>query len=297
MRLSAMLALIVASIAVAGCEAPSDVIVEGIPAGLAPATPPPAGFDVARIAADLRAGDLVEVFPTGEINWTRGEIIAIGQVPSDGRQTPEMAGRAARIIAARNGLLMLSSVRVGSRGRLANLQAGHLQVQGVLRDFEELPSDSPYTCRLRMGIHGKSGLINRYGVAFRAEKGTGSFFASSAKKVPVPASDVLLVIDARGTSFRPSLLPRIVDENGHVIWTAAGSPPERMYHGPAIILLRSQDPDGAIPPAASGLRTISIRTVGTPVADRTTLVLPPGAAADPSVIDCLNSGRAVILLD
>ena len=199
------------------------------PATQSPTTAP--GEEASPVRALLaevlpKAKELVEPIEGGEVNWTTGQIIATGEGKAHGTsaQQAEMAQRAARLAAAHNALLILAGVRVGPGGQFKDIASGNVKVQGVLENFEEVsstfdPQTRTATVKLAVPIYGAHGAVKLFGVEL----------AGRVKPVAPPPgqkkADIrLIIIDARNTSLRPSVLPRIAKASGEVIFDPAPAP-------------------------------------------------------------------------
>jgi len=173
-------------------------------------------------AIDKQAEPLVEKLDGGEINWTTGEAFAVGQSPAQGggAQHIEMAKRAARLVAARNGTLVLAGIRTGPGGRFKNFREGVIGVDAVLRDFKEASSEFDpkthlATVRLAIPMYGVDGVVKLVGLT-PVPSGEA---VKPAQSKPGPAR--IIVIDARGTGFKPCMLPRIASSSGRSVFDAS----------------------------------------------------------------------------
>lgn len=188
-----------------------------------PAASNPSAWDALAGLMPAKSQDLVEKIQGGEVNWTTGELIAIGEGKAQGvsGQQIEMAKRAARLVAARNALLTLSGVRVGGGGRFNDVREATIKVEGVLENFREVGSDfdpktHTATVKLAVPIFGAHGMVKMFGVELRR-----TIKAPALPKGTKPADVKLIVIDARGTGLRPSVVPRLAKASGDVFYDLA----------------------------------------------------------------------------
>ena len=201
--------------------------------------------------ADLQLSPLVEKVPGGRIDWTRGEIFAVGSSPlqNDSGQAIDMAKRGARLIAARNAVLALGGIRSGPGGTFKSIQEGTLKVDAVLKDIEEVSSGlnsrgTRAVVRVRLPLYGVRGVLT----------------ISGMEVTPHPAAIALgnaegsthvrtIVIDARGSGFRPCAFPRLVDSKKRLVHVAVRR--DKGVVQPAALLATAGE-DVALPPTAAG---------------------------------------------
>ena len=183
----------------------------------------------------------------GTVNWTDrtltvyGEGVAPGEV-SHPVQRRLMGFRAAKLVAYRNLLDIIGEVHVDSRTTvsMAMVTSDSIRatVEGIVRGARVIHDSQRedaglYSLALKMPISG----------AF-AEAVLPSYPNSAGiprRELPpeeLPAEDSLivfepsqphtgLIVDARGLDLRPSMSPRVIDENGRVIYD--GSHVDRAY--------------------------------------------------------------------
>jgi len=165
---------------------------------------------------------LIENIRSGQINWTTGEIIAVGTAksrgPSDG-QAIAMALRGARVVAARNAVLATGGIRVGPDGRF-NIKHGDVKVDAVLKNFREVsshydPKKRTATVKLALPIYGAQGLVTIRGLKIHKPRRRGQNISVMRGKADA------VVIDARGTGFAPSLTPQLLSQDQKVLFRAA----------------------------------------------------------------------------
>ena len=187
------------------------------PPATAPKTPP-SRLTVEALGADFRP--LVRKTPAGRIDWTRGQIVAagIGRARGASAQDAAMAKRAARLVAARNAILLMTGVEAGPAGRFGDIRKGQLTAEGVLKDFKEVsvafdPGTRTATATLRVPIHGAKGMVAMrhviLGLPLRRWR------PPRARK---PAAKIdAVVIDARGSGFVPCVYPRLITPEGRFV--------------------------------------------------------------------------------
>ncbi|MGB2822106.1 MAG: hypothetical protein WBF17_14070 [Phycisphaerae bacterium] len=154
-------------------------------------------------------GPLVVRTPEGTVNWTAGEILAVGTAKSR---------RAARSAAANSAILLMQGIDAGPPGRFGDAVRGGLTVEGVLKDFPDLtvrfdPKTLTATAALRIPIHGRKGMVAMRHVILglplpRWEPPAGK---TAAERIDA------IIIDARGTGFRPCVYPRLIAPDGRAV--------------------------------------------------------------------------------
>jgi len=189
----------------------------------APAAKPLKVSAPAAVARALRQdfGAVVEGGAGGQIDWTGGVVTATGtaRVQGKGAQAVAMARRASRLVAARNAALLLAGVRAGPGGRLANVKAGQIDVDALLANFTQVRQAhdlkaGTITTTITMPLHGVRGVATFTGVTF----------AKSDKRWDWPAGKAVagradvVILDARGSRFAPSIAPRITDPLGRAVF-------------------------------------------------------------------------------
>lgn len=197
------------------------------PAGSQPATARAAAekpLPLALLATPAKP--LVENTPAGRIDWTSGEVYAVGVARATGRQAHDiaMAKRAARLVAARNAILAISGVRLGPSATFAS---GQISVDAVLEQYQEVssefdPQTLTATSTLRAPLWGAQGLVKMRGLKLNPTRG-----GRPAAKGPV------VVVDARETRCAPCLFPRLQTNEGGTLFDAADLPEPRRTTEPA----------------------------------------------------------------
>lgn len=179
---------------------------------------------------------VLEKIPGAEIDWSAGEIIVEGIGEAKGTQARDiaMAKRAARLVALRNAVAALGGLRTGPGGGFANLGNGHVKIEALVEDFEEVSSDfdaktRTATVRIRLPFFGAKGAINLWGMTLRPAAQKWRWPAAEPNG-PVPSA---VVIDMRNTGFVPSLLPRFESAAGATVFDAIELD-KQLYHRPAV---------------------------------------------------------------
>lgn len=204
-----------------------------------PATQP-AELDAEVVLEEL--GDdfrpLVETLANGEIDWTRGIVIATGSARGKGHggQARAAATGAARMVAARNAVLLLAELRTGGQMKMGQLRSGRISVDAVLKDFEQLdthfdPDKREATVRLRATLLGAKGVVT-----VQRDPNAGQADAWPWPEGIAGAADTVdgVVIDARGHDLTPALLPTVLAANGQRLFGPADVPANQRTHRLAI---------------------------------------------------------------
>lgn len=202
-----------------------------------PATGPAAVDAVERVRGKLHLAGLeplVQKTAYGEIDWTRGVIVASGEGKAEGQggNAEAMALRAARVAAARNAILLVGALRLDPQGRPANIPAGRLTADAVLKDFAETSSSfdshSRVACvSLSAPIYGVRGVIALAGLTIPVEGGPHNGALAGGNDI--------MVIDARQTGFAPTLGPRLASADGKVLFDAADLQRQELSQRPVAI--------------------------------------------------------------
>jgi hypothetical protein len=182
----------------------------------------------------------------GAVNWTSGQVLAVGQAKlkaATGQQL-EMAMRGARLLAARNAVLLAGGLRVGPGGKVEGVRDANVDVEATLKDFREVSSDYDHVTnsavvKLQAPLYGAKGVI-RLSAPAAGQKG-----ASFAWPARGEAAHTLVVVDARGTAARPCAMPRLVDSHAAVLLSAADLPAGQLGRR-SMVVWASGSPDGAV---------------------------------------------------
>jgi|GEM_PF-6930471 len=182
---------------------------------------------------------VVEKVRGGQIDWTRDSLRAVGtgKARTASGQDIAMAKRAARLVAARNALLAIGGVRVGPGGKAGNLRTGRVNVEGVLKHFQEVSSTFDAKSRtatvvLLAPLHGAEGSVTAI----------AQYPPVEADRARMPegvmeGEATVVVVDARGMGLKPCLLPTMRDAEGRLIYSAAARPAAERKAQPAALWL------------------------------------------------------------
>ena len=227
MRKGLTIVLIVAMAGMAWAEEPAT----------RPAETKPARKEKKRISVQeelekkLAAAELppmLEKFDHGGIDWTAGTVYARGRAKckSNSGQDVAMARRAARLVAARNAILLINKVRVDPGGKYPQLRMGDVRVDALIEGFkvvssEHIPHEQAVNVLMEVPLFGAKGVVKTLGLKpdkqFTRAWGWVSDMDSGA------SSDVVIV-DARGIRYKPTLFPQIVTESSERVFGLADVP-------------------------------------------------------------------------
>lgn len=247
----------------------------------------------------------VEVRPEGQIDWTRGEILAqgVGKVRGSGAQAVAMGHRAAQLLAARNAILLVSGIRVNPDGRFLDVRKARISVEGVLRDFEESalqydPVGRTVTVTLRAPLYGAYGVVRMSGLRRAASKKFLSWGEGELREKPAAVPADLIVIDARRTRFVPVLFPRVETETRQSILPSAKDPKGKLVRRRLVVYATTSEPAVTAKLAGKpGARVLLLRAVQ---GKAKTLVLDKSELdklqAHPNAKALISTGKVVILV-
>ena len=187
--------------------------------------------------------ELIEIFPNGKINWTRGLLEAEGSCPSgertgSGGRSAEQMVRQARDVAAANLLKIMHEVRMDGTRRVSHVMALDQQVEAKGAEMaaaapvvdQTLQSDGNGTVTVQMALLGPlaqlvlpesikqvESIKPISSAGGEAEKAA----AQSVEDRALPDESNIytgLIVDARGTGAKPALVPSLVDESGKEVY-------------------------------------------------------------------------------
>lgn len=183
------------------------------------------------IPIERDGGGVIEPQGPGEINWTQQLIKAKGWGVIDTTlpkaQAKLMATRAATVVAQRNLLEIIKGVRVVSETKVQDLMAKsdyvYTRIEGIVKGAqmvgEPIEKDGMIEVELVIGIYDSSG------IAPPIQKGLEAELVKLATLTDKEKDDIKkitgLVIDATGTGLKPAIFPRILDENGNILFDPA----------------------------------------------------------------------------
>ncbi|MBI5551079.1 MAG: hypothetical protein HY911_06175 [Desulfobacterales bacterium] len=198
----------------------------------------------ARIGFAQPAEQLVEVFPSGAINWSKGYLVAKGtflpeHATSPKGLNPEQSIAQAQRQALLNALRTLREVRLDAGLRVAELMAADERINaraqemaGAARVIEVQPlADGAVRVAVQMELRGGFAQLvlpaeikqveSIRQMAPAAEK------PSKAQAPPQPMAPAPLegqsglIVDARGIGAKPAMVPLLLDENGKQVYGPA----------------------------------------------------------------------------
>ena len=99
--------------------------------------------EVYKAAGRDMPNSVVEEREGGYVDWACCRVVAVGVGHSRGNSASDvaMAKRAARLVAARNALLLLDGIQAGPGEVFPGMSQGHINVDVVLENFQELVGD------------------------------------------------------------------------------------------------------------------------------------------------------------
>lgn len=237
MLLVLVAATLVALACITGTAGVSSSGMAGTAPHTAPAEPPiEAGPGQLELPPPLREpvaapGDVFEPVPGGTIDWGRKVVRARGTgVVDPGAQNPAqarlMAERAAVVVAQRNLLEIVKGVRVDSDTKVENFMTRfdvvYSHVDGVVRGARMVGpavyDDKSGTVEVELEID----LTGPSGVAGALEPALAPGRPVSAARLSPQVQEFFrqysgLVLEAGNTGLKPSLFPKIYDENGNLL--------------------------------------------------------------------------------
>lgn len=182
---------------------------------------------LAEILKAHKIKPLLEPIPGGEIDWTNGVVygVGIGKMRAMTSKELLMAQRAARLVALRNAVLLEAGIRTGPGGRFKDVREGQIDFEAIVNDFQEVQSDydvktNSAVSKVKIPLYGPKGLISLRGLGIGR---AGKLWAWPSSAAPAAGTQVI-IIDARGTTFSPCLLPELVTESGETVF-GPSSPP------------------------------------------------------------------------
>lgn len=175
-----------------------------------PATQPASELTAAALGKDFRP--FVQKTAMGEIDWTAAKLRAVGSATAAGKAPADVAAarQAARQAAANNAVALMNSIRVGPSGYYMDIPHRPLTAQAVLADCKDVAvrfdaAKAGATAEIRAAFHGVEGIVGRRHVY----SSVGPDWVSPAARAGAETVDAL-VVDARGSGYKPCLFPRIL---------------------------------------------------------------------------------------
>ncbi len=199
---------------------------------------------VPRIGLAEPGIELVESFPSGSVNWSKGVLVARGTFTPERSATPAEVNPEHNIAmaqqqAVRNTLRTLQAVRLDSGRRIAQLMAADAQIDARVREMAaaarviEIQPLTIGAVRVAVQLELLGGFAQLVlpsdikqveSIIQMPAPGRGTPAGTRPSALPVPpAADGFsgLIVDARGIGAKPALVPLLLDENGKVVYGPA----------------------------------------------------------------------------
>lgn len=201
-----------------------DIALSGVDAQLL--TP----FKSLRETIRTAPGSAEPAVQLGVVDWGRKVLVAQGRCEQQGQgpQAEAMARRGASLLALRNAVALAGGVRIGPNGRVANVRNGVIRIQAFVKGFEakefhaELVNGRMWqVAEARLPLYGIKSLAIEVHDAQVAARSAVIRTIRRVKWVESSAAETVagdvVVIDARGTGFAPSLFPLVTNSDGEVL--------------------------------------------------------------------------------
>ena len=166
----------------------------------------------------------------GYIDWSGKKIISVGRSMQSGRGGANAAAarRAAGLIALRNVLAASAGVRIGINGRIDAIRNGTIALQGIVKDFKVTRTYSQikdgkvyWIAEVHVPMFGVGSVAGKF---YDAQWKAHTVLVAGMKRAawaapakPAATEGDLLVIDARGLGFSPSMYPLLVDPDNEIL--------------------------------------------------------------------------------
>ncbi len=163
----------------------------------------------------------IETFPNGKINWKEGYVEAAGSGDIPDSENTAVALRAARIDARGNMLKIMKGIRIDGDRMITDISDAAIRLKGFIKGAERISkktkTDSVEVV-LRAPLKGVNGLSTEIikNEEFTSAENGGTV---NTVKVSLFENKKFVLIDARGTSLNPALLPKIYDSSGNVLYS------------------------------------------------------------------------------
>lgn len=167
----------------------------------------------------------------GRVDWGRRVIVAAGrsEQQGEGASAKLSAMNAARLIALRNAVAIGAGVPIGINGKVANLRNGKISFEAHVKDMtvkgyrsRKVGNRTYWIAEVDVpmfGINAFAGTV--YNAQLQAHKQLIQGMTRIKWVQPLPAEKVagdLLVIDARGIKFQPTMFPLVTDDVGQIVF-------------------------------------------------------------------------------
>ncbi|MCC6807702.1 MAG: hypothetical protein IT381_09780 [Deltaproteobacteria bacterium] len=246
--------------------------------------------------AEAPAGGVTQKTDKGEVNWSQKTITVTGSgafsnSASNAAQARLMAEKAAKIDAQRNLLETLKGVQVTSGAPAASvMQMGEVKtkVEGIVKNFEIVEkkyfNDGGVDVIVRMTIDGTL-----------AELLIPDAGSKPAKIGPSPDGSTAMIIDAKGLGLTPALAPKVFDESGKEIYSAAIVSKDKLReHG---VCAYARDLDSAKSDKRAGAKPLIVKATKLAQGSKNDLVIGGKDAAAFASAGYLGEGKLIIVVD
>jgi hypothetical protein len=268
------------------------------------------GAVVGALAAALSGGtaraqkpddaSVVQKIGHGEINWSKKTVTASGSGAADLKDQPVAvarlkAERAAKLDALRNIMETLQGVQIDAKRSAGDLMTNgtiRTQVQAIAQGFKvtdtKYYSDGSVDVIVSMPID--ENLTNALNVV-----------PEKKKKVSTTGSSKVtgLIVNAKGLGVLPSISPRILDEKGEEVYSAAMVSDEGIKQGG--IAAYVSDPEEATASGLAGQAPVAVKGLRVAEKTKTDIVIANADAdklRDPATNQSfLSEGKVVIVVD
>jgi len=181
--------------------------------------------------------DLVELLPTGYINWTKGVLEAKGCYPLENPSVRDAGSQQlnplAHQLACENALNTLKQVRMDATRNVAHTLSINAAIGAKVKQMADtapvvqevsLPNGT-YEVTVRVNLLGGFAQLMLPEEIKQVEPVKAMPSANrSGVKPAIPAGEVVhtgLIVDARGIGAKPAMVPLLVDENGKQVYGSA----------------------------------------------------------------------------
>ncbi len=254
---------------------------------------------LAQAAGEVTEGELK--VDHGQVNWSDHTITATGSGAPD-LKAPNVAvarlgaERVAKMDALRNIMEVLKGVRIDSEitveSEMVTSSKMRSKIQGVIRNFKVLKtkyySDGGVDLVVQVSLDGQL---------------AGTFVKAGAKEADLPAQgqakNTGMIIDARGLKALPALSPKILDEDGKVVYSAEYLSQEALENSGVVAYFRdikAAKKDDRVAPNALVIKALKLGE-----GSKTNIVLSNADAAkfrDPAAnLKYLAAGKVVLVID
>lgn len=230
----------------------------------------------------------------GEINWSQKTITVTGSgafsnTASNAAQARLMATKAAKMDAQRNLLETIKGVQVSSGAPASKVMATNevrSKVEGLVKNFEVV--DTKYFSDGGVDVVVRMQLDGTLAEALLPDAGTKTAGKAAAD------GTTSLIVDATGLQIEPALAPRILDEAGKELFSAAFVTKDKVReHG---VCAYAKSVEAAKADKRAGSKPLVIKATKRSSA-KSDIVLSAADAAQLQNAGYLSEGRLVIVVD